>query len=138
MGSQHRAEWRVLAAALASVAVLTPLAVGSAGRDARLSRARQDAPPSQRTFTVALKKYAIDPPRLEVDQDDLVKITLVTEDIPHSFTVDDYRIAKRAVPDRPVTFEFRADKPGRFPIYCSLRQDERCREMKAELVVHPR
>lgn len=133
MRLSHPAGWRVVAAGLASVAVVAFAALVSRAAPARV---RQEARPAQRTFTVVLKKYAIEPPVLEVDQDDLVKITLVTRDIPHSFTIDEYRIAKRAVPDRTVTFEFRADRPGRFPIYCSLRQDERCRDMKAELVVH--
>ena len=48
---------------------------------------------------------------------DLVRITFSTKDIPHSFTVDRYRIAKRVEPGKSVVFEFRADQPGRFPIY---------------------
>jgi hypothetical protein len=35
-----------------------------------------------------------------------------------------------------VTFEFRADQPGTFHFYCNLKQDERCKEMQGELVVH--
>jgi hypothetical protein len=31
-----------------------------------------------------------------------------------------------------------ADQPGRFPIYCNLTQDERCKEMVGELVVNGR
>jgi len=102
----------------------------SAGQDQR--------PAPQRQFTVEAKKYAFDPARIEVEQDDLVTIRLSTPDIPHSFTIDEYRIAKRVVAGRPVTFEFRADRPGTFRFYCNLRQDERCREMHGELVVHRR
>ena len=75
---------------------------------------------------------------IDVNQDDLVRITFTTTDIPHSFTIDKYRIAKRVEPGRSVVFEFRADQPGRFPIYCNLAIDERCKEMKAELVVKAR
>jgi len=56
-----------------------------------------------------------------VDQDDVVRITFTAEDIPHSFTIDAYRIAKRASPGRPVVFEFQADQPGSFRIYCNCR-----------------
>ena len=63
---------------------------------------------------------------------------LSTNDIPHSFTIDKYRIAKRVEPGRPVVFEFRADQPGRFPIYCNLALDEKCKDMHGELVVHAR
>jgi plastocyanin len=98
----------------------------------------QDAAQPQRAFTLTASKYRFDPPRLEVDQNDLVKITLKSADIAHSFTVDGYRIAKRAGPGQTVTFEFRADQPGTFRFYCNLKQDERCKEMQGELVVHPK
>jgi hypothetical protein len=34
-----------------------------------------------------------------------------------------------------VTFEFRADQTGTFEFYCNLSHDERCRNMKGQLVV---
>lgn len=71
--------------------------------------------------------------------DDLVRITLTSDDIPHSFTLPDYRIQKRVEPGREVTFEFRAEKAGRFEFYCSLTNDN-CRErgMVGTLIVSPR
>ena len=89
----------------------------------------------ERSFTVAARKYAFAPTVIEVNQDDLVRITFTTEDIPHSFTIDKYRIAKRVESGKSVVFEFRADQPGRFPIYCNLTIDEKCRDMHGELVV---
>lgn len=91
--------------------------------------------PSVREIVIRARRYAFSPARLEVNQGDIVRITLVAEDIPHSFTVDEYRISKRASPDRNVTFEFRADTPGTFVFYCSLTIDERCRDMRGELIV---
>jgi heme/copper-type cytochrome/quinol oxidase subunit 2 len=70
-----------------------------------------------------------------VQKDDLVKITFNSVDMAHSFTVDSYRIAKRAGAGQSVVFEFRADQTGRFPFYCNLTQDDRCRQMRGELVV---
>jgi cytochrome c oxidase subunit II len=96
----------------------------------------QEAPSHQRSLTVVARKYAFEPARLEVNLNDLVKVTLTSADIAHSFTIDAYRIAKRVGGGHTVTFEFRADQPGTFPIYCNLRQDERCRQMHGELVVH--
>ena len=92
----------------------------------------------ERKFSVSAHKYDFSPALIEVQQDDLVRITLTTTDIPHSFTVDKYRIAKRVEPGKSVVFEFRADQPGRFPIYCSLALDEKCKEMHGELVVNAR
>ena len=90
----------------------------------------------ERKFTISAHKYSFSPARIEVLQDDLVRVTFSTSDIPHSFTIDKYRIAKRVEPGRPIVFEFRADQPGRFPIYCNLTADERCKEMVGELIVN--
>jgi heme/copper-type cytochrome/quinol oxidase subunit 2 len=89
-------------------------------------------------ITLTAKRYEFSQTRIEVAANDVVKITLVAEDIPHTFTVDEYRISKRAAPGRPVTFEFRADKPGTFPFFCNLTAEEGCRGMRGELVVTPR
>ncbi len=90
-----------------------------------------------REFTVSGNHFAFSPARIEVQKDDLVKITFTAQDMAHSFTVDEpYRIAKRAGSGQSVTFEFRADQAGSFPIYCNLTQDERCKNMRGEFVVH--
>lgn len=91
--------------------------------------------PAVREITVKARRYAFNPARIEVNQWDIVKITLIAEDVPHSFTIDEYRISKRASPERSVTFELCANKPGRFIFYCNLTADERCREMRGELLV---
>ena len=113
--------------------LLTTLAL-AAGNAA----AGQDHDPSVRRVSVTAHKYAFDPPRIEVAQDDLVRIELRTLDIAHSLTIDAYRISKRVSPGAPVTFEFRADREGTFPIYCNLQIDDGCRQMRGELVVRPR
>src|SRR5262245_57837127 len=99
---------------------------------------RQEPAQGQRSFSVVARKYAFSPVRLEVAQDDLVKVTMTSADIAHSFTIDAYRIDKRVGPKQTVTFEFRANQPGTFKIYCKLTQDARCKEMHGELVVSRR
>jgi heme/copper-type cytochrome/quinol oxidase subunit 2 len=98
----------------------------------------QDQGPTAKPFTVRAHRYAFEPARIEVNQDDLVKIELRTDDIAHSLTIDDYRIAKRVGPGPPVTFEFRADRAGTFPYYCNLQVEDGCRQMRGVLVVKPR
>jgi len=100
--------------------------------------AAQEQGPTARPFSLTARRYAFEPRRLEVDQNDLVKIDLRTADIAHSMTIDAYRISKRVTPGAPVTFEFRADQAGTFPFYCNLQIDDRCREMRGELIVRPR
>jgi heme/copper-type cytochrome/quinol oxidase subunit 2 len=105
---------------------------------AYLSGRPQEAAQGQRSFAVVARKYAFAPVRIEVAQDDLVKVSMTSADIAHSFTIDAYRIDKRVGPKQTVTFEFRANQPGTFRIYCKLAQDERCKEMHGELVVTKR
>jgi len=98
----------------------------------------------KREFTVSARRYTYvigkgTVQEIRVTQDDIVRVTFLAEDIPHSFTIDEYRINKRAVPGRAVPFEFRADKVGTFVFYCSLTNDSRCREeTRGLLVVTPR
>jgi cytochrome c oxidase subunit II len=113
---------------VARVAVAAPLAVGT-------EPSTRGQVPGRVQLTVTARRYTFSPDRIEVEEGDLVKITLQTDDIPHSFTIDAYRIAKRAAPDQPVTFEFQADQPGVFPFYCNLTADPGCRQMQGQLVV---
>jgi heme/copper-type cytochrome/quinol oxidase subunit 2 len=100
--------------------------------------AAQDQGPTARAFAVTAHRYTFNPPTIEVNQDDLVRVTLNADDIAHSLTIDAYRIAKRASPGQPTTFEFRADRPGTFPYYCNLQVDDGCRRMRGELIVKGR
>ena len=90
---------------------------------------------SAREFTINGDHFAFSPVRIEVQKDDLVKITFSARDIAHSFTIDQYRIAKRAGAGQTVVFEFRADQAGTHRFYCNLTQDDRCRRMEGQLIV---
>ena len=85
--------------------------------------AAQDQGPTTRTFAVTAHRYAL---------------TLDADDIAHSLTIDAYRIAKRASPGQPTTFEFCADRPGTFAYYCNLQAEDGCRRMHGELIVKGR
>jgi cytochrome c oxidase subunit 2 len=84
---------------------------------------------------ITARRYSFTPARLEVHHGDVVRITLETEDIPHSLTIDALRICKRVTPGRSVTFEFRVDVRGTLTFYCSLTDEPGGREMKGDLVV---
>lgn len=98
----------------------------------------QPAGTAGRTFRLTAKRYAFTPNRLEVSEGELVRIEIHTEDIAHSLTIDQYRIAKRVDAGHPAILEFRADQAGTFPIYCNLQNDDGCRKMRGELVVRAR
>jgi plastocyanin len=93
---------------------------------------------SRRDVSIAAHAGKFEPPRIEVRQNDLVKVTFTADDGPHSFNVDAYRIAKRARPGHPAVFEFRADQAGTFPYYCNLNEGDARHDMKGELVVRAR
>jgi cytochrome c oxidase subunit 2 len=108
----------------------TPLGVGPS----TLLGASQEAP-NRREFTIVAKDFQYSPSRIEASQDDLVKITVRSEDIAHSFTIDEYRIAKRVPAGGSTTFEFQADRPGTFAFYCALTGDPGHRMMRGQFVV---
>ena len=112
------------------------------GALAALSLVRQPVALAQssaaRTFTVVASRYTFAPHRIEVFQHDVVAVELRTDDIAHSLTIDDYRVAKRVSPGQIVTFEFRAERTGTFPFYCDLNAEDGCRNMRGELIVRPR
>ena len=94
--------------------------------------------PTRHELTVKIRKYQFSPARIDVVKGDIVKVTLVAEDVAHSFVIDEYRIAKRVAPGKPVTFEFRADRAGTFVFYCDLSSDEACKDTRGLLVVTTR
>jgi heme/copper-type cytochrome/quinol oxidase subunit 2 len=95
----------------------------------------QEQAPNRREFTIVAENYRFSPDRIEVSQDDLVKLTVRSTDQPLTFAIDAYRILKRVGGGQTISFEFRADQPGSFGFYCSMTSDERCREMRGTLVV---
>jgi heme/copper-type cytochrome/quinol oxidase subunit 2 len=91
--------------------------------------------PNRREFTIVAKDFQYAPNRIEVAQDDLVKLTVRSEDIAHSFTLDEYRISKRVPAGGSTTFEFQADRAGTFAFYCALTGDPSHKMMHGQLVV---
>jgi len=98
----------------------------------------QDQAPTRREFTIVGENYRFSPNRIEVAENDLVKVTLQSVDHPFTFAIDAYRIVKRAAGGKTVAFEFRADQAGSFEFYCNMSADARCKEMRGTLVVKAR
>lgn len=124
---------RVTLTLLPWIGVIASFGVPALWPDAASTAGAQDG--ALREFRVHARKYAFEPSTIEVQQDDLVRVTFSADDIAHSFTVDEYRIDRRANAGETVTFEFRAHRAGTFRIYCNLREDDGCRNMQGELIV---
>ena len=98
----------------------------------------QDQAPNRREFSVKARDYRFVPSRLEVTQDDLVKVTVQSEDVAYSLTIDEYRLSKRVPAGGTTTLEFRADQVGTFTFYSNMTNDPRHAQMRGELVVRAR
>jgi heme/copper-type cytochrome/quinol oxidase subunit 2 len=103
----------------------------------RRLRAQEQAP-GRPQFTLVARDYRYVPDRIEVAQDDLVRLTIRSQDITYSFAIDEYRIVRRVPAGDETTFEFRADRPGTFRFYSNLTSDTAHAAMQGQLVVRPR
>jgi heme/copper-type cytochrome/quinol oxidase subunit 2 len=129
---QPRHSPRALLVRVVCATVTAGLVVGSA------SLVGQDRAPNRRDIALVARDHQFIPERIEVRQDDLVRVTFTSDGRPTSFAIDAYRILKRAGADETIVFDFRADQAGTFTFYCSLTSDPQCREMKGTLVVAPK
>lgn len=127
------AAWLLASPLAARILAVPPAAPG------RLRPATgQDQAPNRREFTVRARDYRFSPSRIEVTQDDLVKLTVQSEDVAYSVTIDAYRVSRRIPAGGSTTLEFLADRTGTFPFYSNLTSDPRHGQMRGELVVAPR
>jgi hypothetical protein len=99
---------------------------------------QDQAPPNRPEFTLVARGYRYTPDRLEVAQDDLVKVTIRSEDFTYSFAIDEYRIVRRVPAGETTTFEFRADRAGTFRFYSNLTGEGSHADMQGQLIVRAR
>lgn len=100
--------------------------------------AAQDQTPNRPEFTLVARDFRYSPTRIEVTQDDLVTLTIRSEDIAYSFAVDEYRIVRRVPAGGSTTFSFRADRSGTFRFYSNLTTEPGHGQMEGQLVVRAR
>jgi heme/copper-type cytochrome/quinol oxidase subunit 2 len=95
----------------------------------------QDQAPGRHEITIIAKDFQFSPNRIEVDQDDLVRVIVRSEDRAYGFAIDQYRIVRRVPPGASTTVEFRAHRAGTFRFYSHLTSEPRHGQMQGELVV---
>lgn len=95
----------------------------------------QDQAPERRDVTITAKDFRFSPNRVEITRDDLLRLTVKSEDVAYGFTIDDYRVSKRVPARGSVVLELRADREGTFPFYSNMTSDARHGQMRGELVV---
>lgn len=124
---------------LLTVGVLVPAgwAAWSSGRSFDRAAAQEQAP-TRRDMLVVAKDFRFSPDRLEVNRNDLVRLTVQSEDVAYSLTIDAYRVSRRVPAGGSVVIEFQADREGTFPFYSNLTSDTRHAQAKGQLVVRAR
>ena len=99
----------------------------------------QEQAPNRREFSIRASDYRFSPDRLDVMQDDLVKLTVESADVAYSFTIDEpYRVSRRIPAGGKAVIEFRADQPGTFDFYSNMTSDARHSKMRGQLTVRRR
>ena len=98
----------------------------------------QDQAPNRPEFSLVARNYRYNPDRLEVTEDDLVRLTIRSEDFTYSFAIDEYRIVRRVPAGETTTFEFRADRAGTFRFYSNLTGEGGHADMQGQLIVRAR
>lgn len=110
-------------------------AVLAAPVSAAIRLGRQDQAPGLRDIAIQARNYSFSPDRIEVFKDDRVRLTITGADQVHSFTLDEYRIARRIAPGTTTVVDFRADRAGTFAYFCNIGTDPGCKGMRGTLVV---
>jgi cytochrome c oxidase subunit II len=98
----------------------------------------QDQAPERHDVTITARDFRFSPNRVEVGRDDLVRLTIKSEDVAYGFTIDEYRVSKRVPAGGSVVLELRADREGTFPFYSNMTSDSRHSQMRGELIVRRR
>lgn len=115
--------------------LLATAAAGYVFQAVRPAVAAQEQAPNRREFTITARDYRFSPAQIEVAHNDLVKLTVKSDDVAYGFTIDHYRVSKRIPAGGSVTFEFRVNELGTFPFYSNMTSDGRHQQMRGTLVV---
>lgn len=76
--------------------------------------------------------------QIHVPLDQPVKLTMISQDVIHSFFVPAFRVHQDVLPNRYTTVWFQATKPGKFQLFCSQYCGTNHSKMIGEVVVMER
>ena len=107
---------RPLTAALALTALLVLLAALAA----RQGPARGPGETGEQVIEITARQFAYDPATIRVRAGTRVRLVLRSVDVTHGLAIREYGINLVATPGDAAAATFVADKPGRFPIYCTV------------------
>jgi cytochrome c oxidase subunit 2 len=121
-----------------AASLLMAVAIVTAPHALRAPTATQERP-EPRVIEVVAKRYAFEPPEIEVTEGERVRLVVRSGDGLHGIEIEHFRISKEIPRGKdPVIIEFTAEAVGRFPILCSVYCGDGHGDMKGALVVTAR
>lgn len=93
--------------------------------------------PAEKFFEIKAKKFSYTPNIIYVNQGDLVKIRLISEDVHHGLYIDRYEVQATAYLGQEGSLTFVADKTGRISFRCAVTCGEFHPYMVGYLAVEP-
>lgn len=120
------------------LSLLAAITIVSVPQASRAPSATQGSP-EPRVIEVVAKRYAFEPPEIEVAEGERVRLVVRSSDGLHGIEIKQFRIAKELPRGKdPVIIELTADAVGRFPILCSVYCGDGHDDMKGALIVYAR
>ena len=84
---------------------------------------------------IVMKKWEIDPGRIEVPQGARVELVVTSTDVEHGIAVPGLGINEPVQPEHPAVIRFLAQTPGTYPMHCSVLCGRGHNRMVGEIVV---
>jgi cytochrome c oxidase subunit 2 len=93
------------------------------------------AGPPDTVRQIIMKKWEIDPGRIEVPQDARVELVVTSTDVEHGIDVPGLGIREPVQPEHPAVIRFLAQTPGVYPMSCSVLCGRGHHQMTGEIVI---
>ncbi len=94
------------------------------------------ATPEVKSFAVTATQFEFSPSTITVNKGDTVRLTVTSEDVAHGLAIAEFGVSETVAKGETKTFEFVADKAGRFSFFCNVFCGSGHGEMKGVLVVN--
>ncbi len=93
------------------------------------------AGPPDTVRQIVMKKWEIDPGRIEVPQGARVELVVSSTDVEHGIAVPGLGIREPVQPEHPAVIRFLAQTPGVYPMRCSILCGRGHGKMTGEIVI---
>lgn len=128
---RHSSGWaKALGAGMAGLALMTSMT--GCGK-----RTPSYAGPPDQVLQIVMKKWEIVPNRVEIPQGSRVELVVSSTDVEHGIAVPGLGIREPVQPEKPAVIRFLAQRPGVYPMRCSILCGRGHDRMTGEIVITP-